>query len=292
MENPKISVIVPVYNAEKYLHRCVDSILAQTFTDFELLLIDDGSKDLSGAICDEYARKDERVKVWHKENEGISATREFGLRQANGKYIQFVDSDDWIDENMLKMMIVEAEIKNSDIVNCGFTEIFPCKNVPHRFSYINKNEFLQDVVASNWGVLWKLLINQKVILDNDIHFPRNINNGEDYYFVVNCLLNAKNVGFVDECLYFYNRCNSQSTISTPSYEKIIQQIKSTKLVENLLYKHDSRGIYKNSLNYRKYVVKEPLWNINKIKWLITFPKVSYLRLKVSFGKIRRKFLTK
>ena len=84
MSNPKISVIIPVYNAEKYLERCIDSILAQTFTDFELLLIDDGSKDKSGEICDEYARKDKRVKVFHKANEGISATREFGILHGGG----------------------------------------------------------------------------------------------------------------------------------------------------------------------------------------------------------------
>lgn len=291
MENPKISVIVPVYDAEKYLHRCVDSILAQTFKDFELLLIDDGSKDRSGEICDEYARKDERVRVWHKENGGISATREFGLQQAKGIYIQFVDSDDWIAENMLQIMFEEAERKKYDIVNCSFTEIFQCTNVTHRFSYRNKNEFLQDVVASNWGVLWKLLINKKLILGNDIHFPKNINNGEDYYFVVSCLLKAKNVGFIEECLYFYNRCNSQSTISTPSYDKAMQQINATKLVEKLLRKYACYKYYKTALNYRKIVAKEPLWKLSKLKWFAIFPNVSYISLKVFFGYIKRMLLS-
>ena len=96
-ENPKITVIVPVYNTEKYLRRCVDSILAQTFTDFELLLIDDGSTDGSGAICDEYAKKDSRVRVFHKEIGGVSSARNLGLDKAYGEWISFVDSDDWID---------------------------------------------------------------------------------------------------------------------------------------------------------------------------------------------------
>lgn len=99
--NPKISVIVPVYNAEKYLQCCVDSILAQTFTDFELLLIDDGSRDRSGEICDEYARKDVRVKVFHKENGGASAARNLGLDHANGYYVAFVDSDDYLSAEYL-----------------------------------------------------------------------------------------------------------------------------------------------------------------------------------------------
>ena len=103
---PKISVIVPVYNAEKYLHRCIDSILSQTFTDFELLLINDGSKDSSGAICDEYAAKDNRVRVFHKENGGASSARNLGLDNAKGEWIAFVDSDDLLEVNMLNHLLL------------------------------------------------------------------------------------------------------------------------------------------------------------------------------------------
>ena len=99
---PKISVIVPVYNTEQYLHRCIDSILAQTYTDFELLLIDDGSKDNSGKICNEYAAKDSRVRVFHKENGGVSSARNIGLDNAKGGWISFVDSDDWISTEYLE----------------------------------------------------------------------------------------------------------------------------------------------------------------------------------------------
>lgn len=91
---PKISIIVPVYNVEKYLRRCIDSILAQTFTDFELLLIDDGSKDYSGAICDEYAEKDNRIRVFHKENGGVSSARNMGIDNAKGDRFSFVDADE------------------------------------------------------------------------------------------------------------------------------------------------------------------------------------------------------
>ena len=94
---PKISVIVPVYNTEKYLHRCIDSVLAQTFTDWELLLIDDGSKDTSGSICDKYAAKDKRIRVFHKENGGVSSARNLGRDYAQGEWVTFVDSDDYIE---------------------------------------------------------------------------------------------------------------------------------------------------------------------------------------------------
>ncbi len=101
MSKPLISVIVPVYNAEKTLRRCVDSILSQTFTEFELLLINDGSKDNSGVICDEYARKDSRIRVFHKENGGVSSARNVGLDNLRGEWVTFVDSDDYVENKYL-----------------------------------------------------------------------------------------------------------------------------------------------------------------------------------------------
>lgn len=97
--SPKISVIVPVYKVEKYLRACIDSILAQTFTDFELILIDDGSPDNCGAICDEYAEKDARIRVFHKENGGVSSARNLGIERSRGEWIAFVDSDDWVESD-------------------------------------------------------------------------------------------------------------------------------------------------------------------------------------------------
>ena len=114
---PTISVIVPVYNTEKYLRRCIDSVLAQTYQDFELLLIDDGSKDSSGAICDEYAAKDARVRVFHKENGGVSDTRNYGLNLAQGKYLMFLDSDDfWLQDDVLEVLIEKAKENDLDII--------------------------------------------------------------------------------------------------------------------------------------------------------------------------------
>ena len=116
---PLVSIIVPVYKAEQWLHRCVDSILAQTMTDFELLLIDDGSPDKSGEICDEYAAKDNRVRVFHKENGGVSSARNLGLDNAVGDFVMFVDSDDWIVSDCLELCI---------------KEIFENENIHHIYS--------------------------------------------------------------------------------------------------------------------------------------------------------------
>ena len=115
MKMPEISIIVPVYNTEKWLRRCVDSILAQTFKDFELLLIDDGSTDNSGTICDEYVGKDPRVRVFHKSNGGVSSARNLGLNNVRGKYIAFCDSDDWVENNYLSVL--------SDNDKCCYTVV-------------------------------------------------------------------------------------------------------------------------------------------------------------------------
>ena len=118
MSTPKISVIVPVYNAEKYLRRCIDSILAQTFTDFELLLIDDGSKDCSGAICDEYAEKDWRIRVFHKKNGGAAEARNVGIGNARGEWMTFIDADDIVEFNFLKSISQGFDKEADMIVGC------------------------------------------------------------------------------------------------------------------------------------------------------------------------------
>lgn len=115
----KLSIIVPVYKVEKYIRRCLDSIINQTFTDFELILVDDGSPDTSGEICEGYAKKDERIRVIHQENKGLSGARNTGVEVSKGEYIGFVDSDDWIELEMYEKLITAAEKYGADIVKCG-----------------------------------------------------------------------------------------------------------------------------------------------------------------------------
>ena len=116
MDCPKISVIVAVYKAEVYLHRCVDSLLAQTFRDFEILLIDDGSPDNSGKICDDYAKQDARIRVFHKENGGVSSARQCGIEHARGEYTTHVDPDDWVEPTMLEDLYRKAKEEGADMV--------------------------------------------------------------------------------------------------------------------------------------------------------------------------------
>ena len=140
MSNPKISVIIPVYNAESTLRRCVDSVLAQTFTDFECLLIDDGSKDRSGAICDEYAARDSRIRAFHKENGGVSSARNLGLDNATGEWIAFVDSDDWAGEKYLESF---SEYLDADLIISGIQSVNKNEIVANRESeYIDGGLYL------------------------------------------------------------------------------------------------------------------------------------------------------
>lgn len=206
-KQPAISVIVPVYNAEKYLHRCVDSILNQTFTDLEVLLINDGSTDSSGIICDEYVANDSRVRVFHKENEGVSATRQFGLIVALGDYSIQIDSDDWIESDMFEIMHKNAIENNSDIVLCDIV-IDVAKDKYKLSSYLpsgNTGDSLyHDLMSARMpGTCVNKLVKHSIYRENNIVFPENIDFGEDWYINVLCALYAKKVSYVPSPFYHY-----------------------------------------------------------------------------------------
>ena len=182
--SPTISVIIPVYNAEKYLRRCIDSVLAQTYKDFELLLIDDGSKDSSGAICDEYAAQDARVRVFHKENGGVSSARNVGLDHAQGEWITFVDSDDYIEENFLKSFEgnLDADLVVGNMVICEDCKLPKNINVgilPGIYTHIQsalKGNLNSSAFYAPWGKMFRkesiadLRFNIKMRIGEDNHF--------------------------------------------------------------------------------------------------------------------------
>lgn len=181
---PAVSIIVPVYNTEKFLRRCIDSILAQTYTDFELLLIDDGSKDSSGTICDEYAEKDTRVRVFHKANGGVSSARNVGLDNARGEWVTFVDSDDYIEENFLKSFDgnLDADLVVGNMVICEDGKLprnIKVGILPGIYSHIQsalKGNLNSSAFFAPWGKLFRkesvadLRFNTKMRIGEDNHF--------------------------------------------------------------------------------------------------------------------------
>lgn len=278
-----ISVIVPIFNVEKHIDRCINSILCQTFKDFEVLLIDDGSTDTSGSICDEYAKMDNRIKVFHKQNEGISATRQFGFENAEGDYIQYIDSDDWIEPNMLELMYNKAISTKSDIVGCNFIQEFENKSIKTKATYDTVEAFRKAVISNYWGVVWKLLIKKNIITNNCIQFPKGIDGGEDYCFVVNLSLSTSCISFVDMFLYHYNRKNNTSFINTPSFKKLFFQVEATNKVEDKIKEINLELLYHNELTQRKGAVKRALLINYLTKSYRIYPEIDSFFVKKGRG---------
>lgn len=202
-----ISVIVPVYNSEKYLHRCIDSILSQTFTDFELLLINDGSKDQSSMICNEYARKDSRIRVFHKENGGVSSARNVGLDNAKGEWVVFVDSDDWVDEHYLEILYQDGKY---DFVTCywrlvndkSYTCLVPADNLYTEISGI------RDYLDKNIGKLSFpvcRLYRKSIIEKYRLYFNPKIHCCEDALFNISYIQYVNSIKQVGEIEYNYEK---------------------------------------------------------------------------------------
>lgn len=208
---PKISVIIPVYNVAKYLHCCIDSVLAQTFTDFELLLIDDGSKDNSGEICDEYARKDNRVRVFHKENEGVSVARNIGIGHSSGTYLMFLDSDDWLESSCLDYCLKSMKDDNLDFLQFGYARVTDDGNVLYKSSVstqiLNRSEFVK---SDNFNVcVWGALFRMSIIHKHCLAFKKGLKLGEDQLFLFDYLLHCNSCRRTKTILYNY-RWNASS----------------------------------------------------------------------------------
>lgn len=211
--SPRISVIVPVYNAEKWLRRCVDSILAQTFTDFEVLLIDDGSTDGSGAICDEYAIQDQRVRVFHKPNGGVSSARNLGLDSAQGEWMTFADSDDYIESNMLVRMIKKINDEQADIVIADYFETSKDRDikVSQNLQSLKSEDLISGLLQGHIiGSTCNKLFSKRLFTDNDIHFPKDIDYCEDLIAIVQILLHNPKVVVLSGAFYHYDTSTTDS----------------------------------------------------------------------------------
>lgn len=222
---PKISVIVPVYKAEAYLHRCVDSILAQTFQDFEVLLVDDGSPDRSGEICDEYARKDKRVRVFHKENGGVSSARQCGMDHARGEYTIHADPDDWVDPTMLEELYQKAKEEDADMVICDFYEERKNKTIYVRQqpSSLDHETVLCELFGHLWGSCWNKLVKCTRYKEFEIMFPLELSCCEDLY--VNACLAAEDIriAYLDRAFYHYDQVvNINSILHSNNFEFFLQ----------------------------------------------------------------------
>lgn len=222
MEELSISIIVPVYNAESYLERCVESVIAQTWKSWELILIDDGSIDSSGEICDEFSKKDKRIKVLHQKNAGVSAARNQGIRTARGKYIGFVDSDDWIEPNMFEQMLQKAMNTGSDVVMCDAITVFGGGNTQldtitqlSGNCILKKSDFTPSLLLEMAGSACRCIYRNDRDSDKprkyQLIFPLGIKFSEDRIFNLYAFGQANQIAYVK--IPFYNRyMNERSTV--------------------------------------------------------------------------------
>lgn len=208
---PKVSIIIPVYNAEKAINRCVDSVLNQEYQDFELLLMDDGSTDKSPSILDQYAVSDPRVRVVHKKNSGVSDTRNQAIALATGEFLQFIDADDWITPDSTKLFVRMAEENNADMVIADFYRVVG--SLTSRKGDIDTNEVMDretyaDYMMKNpadyyYGVIWNKFYRKRIIDDYKIHMDVNLSWCEDFIFNMEYVLHAPRICALRVPVYYY-----------------------------------------------------------------------------------------
>lgn len=289
-----ISIIVPVYNIKDYIERCLYSICNQTYREIEIIVIDDGSTDESGQICDRHALKDSRIKVIHKHNEGLVVARKRGIQQASGEYIAYVDGDDWIEPNMIERLYKTLIENDVNIVMCGRFEDTgdTHKAVYHGVSEgrYGKQELINKVYPNmivngsffEWGIfpgLWDKLFKREIIEEYQMSVDDRLTMGEDAACVYPALLNANSIYVLHECLYHYRQ-------TTTSMVKHNSDIELQRKRFNILYNSvkDSFEKYKEIYDLREQWLEYVLFlmvpradvlyrGIENLSYLFPFPKV-------------------
>lgn len=297
----KVSFIIPVYKVEKYLGSCVQSILKQTYNDYEILLVDDGSPDKCPEICDYWARADDRIKALHKSNGGLSDARNYGLKHAIGKYVVFVDSDDyWTDENdLMNLMNFAHDYPDADFIcfNCQY--VYPDGKVAKWKPYSDqilqssdKNIILQNLVKSGTFPMSACLklISRKFIVSNQLYFQKGLLS-EDIPWFINLLDKTQECYFINQYIYSYRQGVSTSITSTfgeKNYNDLLQIIKNElQNIDNRSFDADTESSLISFIAYEYCILlsnlgiwqeksKEKLKELSQYKWLLSYtdnPKV-------------------
>ena len=251
----KISIIVPVYNAESTLTRCLDCIVGQTYTNLEILLINDGSTDQSGKICEEYAARDERVRYFNRKNQGVSAVREFGTKQVTGTYFIHFDSDDWAHSQMIADMADEAIKQNADVLISDFyidtsMGVVYSKQQPAKLQSL---QVLHNILSGSLhGSTCNKLVRTSLYRSYDVHFPRGLNYCEDIMIWVELLQHDVKIGYLPKAFYHYDyTINSNSITRSYTRETLRQRLAYIALLESSLNKDG----YASDILHNKLCVK-------------------------------------
>lgn len=236
-----VSIIVPVYNVNDYLRECLQSIVSQTYKNIEIILIDDGSTDGSGSICDEFAQKDSRIKVIHKINEGVSTARNLGIQLSTGKFVLFVDSDDWIEENYVSELLGEYNKVDYDLVICNYNKIYSqdkqTRPIVLRTEINNfTGDFSKDFyfLRSLLSYPWIKLYQRDIIIKNQICFPKDFTDAEDQVFNYTYFNHVRKYKYIEKFLYNY-RYRVGSLSKNTSRKSFECNLKKMKIQKDFLY---------------------------------------------------------
>jgi glycosyltransferase involved in cell wall biosynthesis len=224
--NNKISVVIPVYNVEKYIKECLDSVINQTYKNLQIILVDDGSTDNSGEICDEYASKDNRITVIHQENQGAGAAKNSGIELATGEYLSLIDSDDYIELNYYETLLSVMKNYNADVVQCLFYNVFVNKSHKRNYNFpspknrkLRTKQFLFEMLYDwKYAVFWNKLFKTELLKNNRFPFGRKI---DDEFFTYKLICNAKSIVNINDSLYNYRMRNS-SVMNEESKSRLIR----------------------------------------------------------------------
>lgn len=281
----KYSFIVPMYNVEKYISQCIDSLLAQKYNNYEIIIIDDGSTDSSLSISKKYESKNKNIKVFSQENSGVSKARNRGLKEAKGEYIVFVDSDDYCSENLLT--IIEQNINQNELLIYGYSKIYINKieNIVKKDSFeteCSKEEYiiLDDNIG---GYISNKVFERRIIKENNIEFDTNIHYCEDLKFVCDYINKIKRIKYINKPLYYYRMRKGSATGSyltrknatiLSAYEKLIDMYSQNKKIKELLEFSYIRNYY----IFKKYITNKNENILNKEKSIIKIRKIGFAKL--------------
>lgn len=289
---PKVSVIVPIYNVEKYLEKCINSLLSQTLEDIQIILVNDGSKDNSGNIAKEYEKNNkDRVIYVEKENGGLSDARNYGLKYATGDFIAFLDSDDYIEKNAYEEMYNKAIEENADYVECDFIWEFPNKiRVDKQYPYKNKKEMLSFVRV----VAWNKLIKRQLITDNNLEFPKGLRY-EDVEFTYKLIPFINKFAYVDKSFIHY--VQREGSIANVQNERTAEIFT---VLDNVIEFYKKNNIYEKyrdelEYNYARYLLCSSLKRMCKIKDKTIREKLlteSWERLNLNFPNWKENVILK
>ena len=260
---PKITVILPIYNVEKYLSQCLDSIVNQTFKDFECICVNDGSTDNSLSILKEYASKDNRIKIINQEHKEASAARNAGLKNTCCQYITFVDSDDWVDKNYLQFLYEVIEKNDSDVVACNYEEYHEKENkfvpniLPQERKLCSNDKYSVRIgKAYAQPTVWNKIIKTKFLKDNDIKFFEGFFACEDSPFIALIFIFLKKITYIEDILYFYRR-QRKTSLSSNKEKLFIGKVHNfIKLIEDII----NRDMFNNDIFC--YTYKLLFWDLS------------------------------